>query len=112
METGDTCWQPGQKSTCCSFSVPVRQTQSGRDTGFVHGLIRGGRNIVHAAKEFGSDIVNPDMPVALSDQPEDQGSVAARLPGDTMFNKFVLRPAAEEKQRSLEEADAMHRTSG
>jgi hypothetical protein len=84
----------------------------GRDTGFVHGLIRGGRNIVHAAKEFGSDIANPDMPVALSDRPEDQGSVAARLQGDTMLNKYVLRPAAQEKQRSLDEADAMHRTSG
>jgi hypothetical protein len=87
-------------------------SHSGRDTGFVHGLVRGGRNIVHAAKEFGSDLANPDMPVALSDQPEDQGSVAARMQGDTMLNKYVLRPAAQEKQRSLEEADAMHRTSG
>jgi hypothetical protein len=52
------------------------------------------------------------MPVALSDKPEDQGSVAARLQGDTMLNKFVLKPAAQEKQRSLEEADAMHRSSG
>ena len=26
METDDACWQPGQKSTRCSFSVPVRQT--------------------------------------------------------------------------------------
>jgi hypothetical protein len=87
-------------------------SQSGRDTGFVHGLIRGGRNIVHSAKEFGSDIANPDMSVALSDKPEDQGSVAARMQGDTMLNKYILRPAAQEKQRSLEEADAMHRTSG
>lgn len=26
IETGDACWQPGQKSRRCSFSVPVRQT--------------------------------------------------------------------------------------
>lgn len=87
-------------------------SQIGHDTGFVHGLIRGGRNIVHTAKEFGSDLANPDMPVALSDRPGDQGSVAARMQGDTMLNKYVLGPAAQEKQRSLEEADAMHRTSG
>jgi hypothetical protein len=104
-ETLESLGQPTYPDT--GDSSPI-----GRDTGFVHGLIRGGRNIVHAAKEFGSDLANPDMPVALSDQPEDQGSVAARLQGDTMLNKFVLKPAAQEKQRSLEEADAMHRTSG
>jgi len=108
LREGETLEPIGQTS----YPDTGDSSQGGRDTGFVHGLIRGGRNIVHAAKQFGSDLANPDMPVALSDKPEDQGSGAARLQGDTMLNKYVLRPAAQEKQRSLEEADTMHRTSG
>lgn len=86
--------------------------QGPTDTGFVHGVMRGARNILSTAKNSAQDIANPDMPVALSDRPQDQGSIGSRLQGNTMVNKYLLAPAAQEKQRSLEEAAAMRGTHG
>jgi hypothetical protein len=61
-------------------------------------------------KQFGSDLANPYMPVLLSDRPEDQGSLASRLQGDTMVNRYLLAPgsAGEETFARRSRSDAPH----
>lgn len=102
----------GQATPPPGFELEKAKGSAPADRGFVPGIKRGALNIVNTVHQFGSDLANPAMPVLLSDRPEDQGSVADRLQGESMLGRYLLQPAAAEKKRSLEEARAFHNTSG
>lgn len=79
-----------------------KATDTPAGTRFVEGVGRGLQNVAGFAKQVYSDFTG-DTPVALSNKPEDQGSLADRLQGESMLGQYILQPAAHEKQRAEEE---------
>lgn len=65
---------------------------------FGQGVKRGVLNILHGGKEIGADLITRPTPVLTGE--------------DSMLNKYILGPAAHEKERSIQEAATMHDSRG
>jgi len=103
--------QRDQRSSSSSSTPPIPKNYGFTPSNMGSAAWEGLGNIAESVYGAGKDLVSSKTPVFLSDE-KPNAPIAERMQGDTLINKYLLAPAAENEKKALNEADAFHKSHG